>query len=62
MPHVSRFKIQIYGNETQYPVNIMDTMDFAKLFDDDRMDQDKSEKESDGESEIKLFNSWLVSH
>ena len=51
MPHVSRLKIQIYGNETQYPVDIMDTMDFAQLFDDDRMDQDESEKESDRESE-----------
>jgi hypothetical protein len=47
MPQVSRLKIQIYGNETQCPVNIMDTMDFAQLFDDDRMNQDKSEKESD---------------
>jgi hypothetical protein len=62
MPHVSRFKIQIYGNEAQYLVNIMDTMDFAQLFDYDRMDQDKSEKESDGETEIKLFDNWLVSH
>jgi hypothetical protein len=53
MPQVSRLKIQIYGNETQCPVNIMDTMDFAQLFDDDRMNQDKSEKESDKPSNNK---------
>lgn len=53
LPHATCLTLQdtqIYGNKIQYPVNIMDTMDFAQLFDDDRMGPDESEKAGDRES------------